>query len=141
MAMPASDMMFDGDVEASRIKMNDTSTGQRQRHADHERAAEVHQDQQDRQRGDDHLVREHLGDRVDRPVDQPRAVVERHDPHALGQARLQLVDLLLDPLGDLQRVLAVPHHHHAADRLVAVLFQHAAAELRAEARPWPGCRS
>ena len=85
------------------------------------------------QRGDDHLVREHFGQRVDRAVDQPRAVVERHDAHAVGQARLQLVDLLLDPPGDVERVLAVAHHHHAADRFVAVFLQHAAAELRAEA--------
>ena len=28
--------------------------------------------------------RERLGERVDRPVDQPRAVVEGHDPHALA---------------------------------------------------------
>ena len=73
---------------------------QRQRHADHERAAEVHQDQQDRERGDDHLVPHDFGERVDGAVDQPRAVVGGDDAHALGQARLQLLDLLLDALGD-----------------------------------------
>ena len=50
-----------------------------------------------------------------------------------GQARLKFLDLVLDALGDLQRVLAVPHHHDGADRLAAVLFQHAAAELAAAA--------
>ena len=55
MAMPESDMMFDGDVEVPHQDERDQHR-QRQRHADHERAAEVHQDQQDRQRGDDHLV-------------------------------------------------------------------------------------
>ena len=82
MAMPESDMMFEA-MSKCRIRMNDDQHRQRQRHADHERAAEVHQDQQDRERGDDHLVHERLGERLDRPVDQPRAVVERHDPHAL----------------------------------------------------------
>ncbi len=74
-----------------------------------------------------------VGQRVDGPFDQPRAVVEGHDAHALGQPGLKLHDLLLDPLGDGQRVLAVAHHHHRADGFVAVLFQHAAAELAAPA--------
>ena len=64
-----------------------------------ERAAEVHEDQQDGQRGDDHFVGERFGERVDGPVDQPRAVVEGDDADALGQAGLKLLDLLLDPLG------------------------------------------
>ena len=37
-----------------------------------------------------------LGERVDGAFDQPRAVVEGDDPHALGQAGLKLLDLLLD---------------------------------------------
>ena len=106
---------------------------QRQREANHHRAAEVHQDQKHSQRGDNRLVRQHLGERVNRPFDQPRSFVERDDPHAVGQAGLKLDDLLLDPLRHVERVLAVPHHHDAADRFAAVLFQHAAAELRAEA--------
>ena len=50
----------------------------------------------------------------------------------VGQARLQLLDLLLDALGDGQRILAVPHQHDAAGHFVAVLLEDAAAELRAE---------
>ena len=50
----------------------------------------------------------------------------------VGQARLQFLDLLLDSLGDGQRVLAVPHQHDAADDFVAVLLVDAAAELRAQ---------
>ena len=78
-------------------------------------------------------MREHLGQRMNRTVNQPRAVVEWHDSHAFGQAGLQLDDLLFDPLGHVERVFAVAHHDHAADRFVAVFFEHAAAELRAEA--------
>src|SRR5262249_29687017 len=69
---------------------------------------------------------------VDGPADEPGAVVGRDDAHALGQAGLQLLDLLLDALGDGQRVLAVPHQDHAAGDLVAVLLEDAAAELLAE---------
>ena len=67
-----------------------------------------------------------------RLVDQRRAVVERDDPHPLGQSGLEGRDLLLDPAGDFQRVLAIAHQHHAADNLLAVLLQHAAAEGRAD---------
>ena len=50
----------------------------------------------------------------------------------VGQAGLQLLDLLLDALGDGQRILAVAHQHDAAVDFVAVLLEDAAAELRAE---------
>ena len=75
-----------------------------------------------------------------RLVDQRGAVVERDDPHALGQPGLEGRDLLLDPARDLQRVLAVAHQHHAADDLLAVLLQDAAAEGRARPGPCRACR-
>ena len=74
-------------------------------------------------------------------LDDVGAVVEGDDSdlrdaavgeRLLRQARLQLLDLLLDPFDDVQRVFAVAHQHHAADRLDAGLVQRAAAELRAE---------
>ena len=55
MAMPDSDMMFEAMPEQPHQDERDQH-GHRQRQADHERAAEVHQDQQDGQRGDDHFV-------------------------------------------------------------------------------------
>ena len=67
------------------------------------------------------------------PWIEPRAVVEGHDADALGQSRLKFPDLVLDALGDFQRVLAVPHHDNRADRFGAVFLQHAAAELAAAA--------
>src|SRR5262249_36011737 len=51
------------------------------------------------------------------------------DAHAFGEARLQFPDLLLDPLGDGERILTVAHEDHAARDLVAVLLEDAAAEL------------
>ncbi len=70
--------------------------------------------------------------RVDGPVDQSRAIVGGDDMNARRQPRLQFLDLLLDPLGDSQRILAVTHQHGAARHFVAVLFVNAAAELRAQ---------
>ena len=105
---------------------------QRQRHAHHERRAKVRQDQQDRNRRDDDLFPQRPCHGVNRRLDQPGAVVEGHDPHALGQAGLQLADLVLDPLGDREWVLAVAHQDHAADRLPTVLLQGAAPKLRSE---------
>ena len=76
-------------------------------------------------------MRQNLRKRVDRSMNQPGAVVEGNDPHALGQSGLKLNDFFLDRLGHGQRILAVAHHHHSADCLVAVLLQHAAAKLAA----------
>ena len=55
MAMPESDMMFEGTLELAHEDERHEHR-QRQRHADHHGAAEVHEDQQDGDRGDDHLV-------------------------------------------------------------------------------------
>src|SRR5439155_7722706 len=68
--------------------------------------------------------------RVDRAVNQSRAVVGRDDVDTFGQAGLQLLNLFFDSFSDGQRVLAVPHQHHAAGDFVAVFLVHAAAELR-----------
>src|SRR5262249_47760935 len=88
--------------------------------------------EQDGQAGDEHLVPHDAREGVDGPVDEPGAVVGRYDAHALGQAGLKLLDLLLDGLGHGERVPAVAHQHGAAGDLVAVLLEDAAADLRAE---------
>ena len=103
MVMPASDMMLAWMSMMPQCAQQPhhqerEQHRQRQRDADDERAADVQQDQEDGDGGDDHLVPHDLGQRVDGPGDQPRAVVGRDDAHALGQARLQLLDLLLDAL-------------------------------------------
>ena len=106
--------------------------GQRQSHADHEHAAEVHQDQKNGDRGDRHFMPHHLGQRVNGPLDEPRAVVRGDNVHSCGQPRLQLLNFLFDALRDVERVLLVPHQHDAPHDFVAVFFVHAAAELRPE---------
>ena len=56
MAMPDSDMMFDG-MSKCRIRMNDTSTASGSVMQITNALRKWQQDQQDRERGDDHLVR------------------------------------------------------------------------------------
>ena len=77
-------------------------------------------------------VREH---RVQRGVDQPGAVVERHDLHALaaGSSRSASRRVSLTAVEHLGRVLALAHQHDAGDDLVVVvLADHALARHRAD---------
>ena len=66
-------------------------------------------------------------------VDQFAAVVGRDDAHAFGQRGFDFLQLLLDAVDDVQRVLAVAHDDDAADRFaLAVEFRDAAPQVRAE---------
>ena len=121
--------------------MNDHRDGERQRGRTVSGRAQVQQEEQDDEARDDRLLGQSLLERVDRLVDDGRAVVEGDDPdlrdaavgqRLAGQAGRELGDLLLDPLDHRARVLAVAHEHHAADGLDAGLVQRAAAEVRAE---------
>ena len=70
----------------------------------------------------------------DRLLDELRAIVGRDDLDALGEARLDLAEPLLDGLDHRQRVLAVAHDHDAAGRLaLAVELREAAADVGADA--------
>ena len=60
---------------------------------------------------------------VDRPIDQLRAVVERHDRDARRQARLQSRDLLLYRVDHVLRVDAVTRDDDAADRLLRAFYE------------------
>ena len=105
---------------------------QRQRDADHKDAADVHQDEQDGQRGNEHLMPHHFRQRVNRSMNQPRPVVGGNNMDPLGKSRLKLLDLFFHTLRDLERVFSMPHEHYAAGYFVAVFFVNAAAELRTE---------
>ena len=105
----------------------------RQGHDHHQCRAQVHQEHDDHQRHDQHFLGQRGRQRIDGLLDQGRAVVDRHDLHAVRQCRLHLGNPRLDPLDHAQRVLAVTHHHHAADREpLAVEFGGAALHRRAE---------
>ena len=86
MAIPARLMMFDG-MPKSRIirKLNRIASGSVS--DDDEGAAEVPHDQQDRHACRRSAPPSPCRDRLERLVDQRGAVVERDDPHPLGQPR------------------------------------------------------
>ena len=62
---------------------------ERQRKRDDQDRAEVHQEDDVRQRDERDLLDQRRPQRADRLLDQLRAVVERHDRDARRQARLQ----------------------------------------------------
>ena len=96
-AMPASDMMFD-DIPKSRIMQEAEQDRQRQRDATTNalrRCIRISRIAIVQTISSSFTVPVTVSMRL---VDQPRAVVERDDPHALGQARPGARDLLLDPV-------------------------------------------
>ena len=101
-------------VKCMQTKANSSDSGiviggqQRRAHAAEE---------QEQHRDDDHQpFEQRVGDGVQRVVDQIRAVVDRHDPHAGRQAgRVQLVDRFVDAVQHLAGVLAAAHQDDALD--------------------------
>ena len=92
---------------------------QRQRNRDDQDRAQVHQEDDVRQRDQQDLFDQRRPQRGDGPLDQRRAVVERHDADASRQARLDLCDPLLDPLNHGVRVRAAAGDDDAADGFAA----------------------
>ena len=73
---------------------------ERQRDDGDERAARVQQKDDADQRDDEAFLEQRPLERVDGAVDQIGAVVDRLDAHALGQARRDLGEAVLDVLDD-----------------------------------------
>ena len=73
------------------------------------------------------FVLQGMRQRGNRFVDQLGAVVDAVDLDAV-QLRLQGDDLLLDSLDHIARILAVAHHDHAANRLLAIEVECSAAK-------------
>ena len=92
--------------------------GQQHRDGDrddrHHRGRGMPEEKKDHQRDDDHLDDELVLERPDRPVDEVGAVVGRNELDPFRQRRLQFLHLRLDPVDDVERVLAVAHHDDAA---------------------------
>ena len=65
-------------------------------------------------RDDRRLLEELLLQRLDRPLDQPRAIVDGNDLHPLRQPCLEGLEFPLHVPDRLQGVLPEPHHHDAA---------------------------
>src|SRR5207249_8920598 len=82
-----------------------------------QRGADVPEENDADERYDNALLDQLFAKCADRAFDQIAAVVSRHDPHAIGQRRFDLFDLLFDSIDHVERVLAVPHDDDAADGL------------------------
>ena len=70
-------------------------------------------------RNDDTFFDQLLAQGGDGALDQITAIVGRHDANPFGQRTLNLLDFLFDTIDDVERVLAVTHHHDAADGFAA----------------------
>ena len=85
------------------------------------------------ERDDDAFLDQFLAQRPDCAVDQFAAVVSRHDPDSSRQRRFDIVDLMLNTIDHVERVLAVTHHYDSTDDFtVAIQVGYAASERAAE---------
>src|SRR5207244_7312320 len=85
------------------------------------------------ERDDNAFFDQFFAQRGDRALDQIAPVVSRHNSHAFGQRRFDLLDFLFDTVDDIERVLAVTHDHDATDSFAAsVQFSDAAPDIPAE---------
>ena len=90
-------------------------------------------EKQDVRQGDqDDLLDQGVAKRVHGMIDEDAAVVKRNDADADREARLNLIDLLLDGCDHLASVGSVADDDHSAYRFLAVLVEDAAAEFRTE---------
>jgi hypothetical protein len=87
----------------------------RDRHDGDHRRRDVPEKQEDHERYDDHLNRQLVRQRVDRTVNQARAIVSRDDLDPLGRRALQLLEFGLDAVDDVDGIFTVTHHDDAAD--------------------------
>ena len=97
--------------------------GQRDRDRHDEHRPEVKEEQHVHQRDDQRLLEQRALERRHGPLDQPRPVVEGHDPDAGRKSGLQGGDLRLDPRDDVARADAEPRDHDAADGLLGALHE------------------
>ena len=99
----------------------------RQQHSDwqgqdsHEGAADMQQEHDAHQRDDQALLNQRALEIGDRSFDQFGPVIDRLDGDALGQARQEFGDALLDALDGRQRVGRVALYHDAAHRLTGAV--------------------
>src|SRR5438128_4136848 len=102
--------------------------GERERDRHDQDRAHVEQEDDVDERDDDRLLDEGPPERVDRPLDERGAVVERDDLHPRREPGCQLRDPLLDPVDHVDRADAVTGDDDAPDGFVPALEQGADAE-------------
>ena len=102
--------------------------GQRQRKGDDQDRSEVQQEDDVRQRDEGNLLDQRGSQRVDRLLDQVRAVVERHDGDASWQTGGDLRDARFDGVDHFFRVHSGPRDDNTANRLLCPLHERGDAE-------------
>ena len=138
----------DGRVDAERVHGDERHQHADRQHDDgDQRAADVQQEDDADESDDDALLDQRALQRLDGAMDQVGAVVDGDDAHVLGQARRDLLDLLLDVGDDVERVLAVALHDDAADHLALAVelgrgraARPAPSSMRATSRSSTGVR-
>jgi hypothetical protein len=109
---------------------------ERQRDDGDKRAADVQQEHDADERDDGALLDQRALEGFDRTIDEVRTVVDRFDAHALGKARRDLDEPVLDVPDNRQRILAEALQHNAGNDLaVSVHLGDAAALVRSELDP------
>ena len=110
----------------------------RQRDDGDQRAADMQEEYDADEGDDDALLDQRASERVDCAVDQVRAVIDGVEGHALGQARRNLGDPLLDVADHGECVFAEPLQHDAGNHLAfTVHLGDAATFVRRRARCVP----
>src|SRR5882762_2257529 len=90
-----------------------------------QRRTEMKQKNDDDEADDNGLFHEVALQGLDGFLDQPGAIVTRHDFHARRERRFDLRELLLDPVDYRQGIQAVAHHHDATYGFsIALPFDH-----------------
>ena len=102
--------------------------GEGDRDGHDEDRAEMQQEEDIHERDDGGFLEERAPEGVRRALDQARAVVEGHDPHARRQPRLEGDDLVLDARDDLRGADAVAGDHHPAHGFLRALHERGHAE-------------
>ena len=107
--------------------------GDRNREDRDERARDVPEEDQDDEAHDRELLHQRVPEGIDRPVDEVRAIVGADDLHPGREGPSHLLELPLDALDDLEGILSMPHHDHAADCFaVAIQLDEPAPEVGTE---------
>ena len=117
----------------ARVIQTDERRKERQRHRDRdgEGSAECAQKEPQNERHERGTLEHVVRNGRERRVDQARAVVERRDGHPFGEdVVVDSVDVLVDAVEHVARVLTASQQDRAFDRVIGVAARHRAAPRR-----------
>ena len=95
--------------------------------------AQVEEERRTHQGDDDELLHEAALEDSHGALDEPGAIIDRHQLHPIGQSPLEIRQLGLDGGDGVERVVTLAHQHDAAGHLsLAVQLGHPTAHLGAQ---------